>query len=68
MSNKDLQRVTKSLSYIGQAVSRRSLPPHCHRHHITQKVKVPMESCPNVRDMRVDSYTVVVTTAPGNSI
>ena len=45
MSNKDLQRVTESVSYIGQTSSHRSsLPPHCH--HITQKVKVPMESCP----------------------
>ena len=26
MSNKELQRVTESVSYIGQAISRRSLP------------------------------------------
>ena len=38
MSNKDLQRVTESVSYIGQAVSRRALP--ARRNHITQKVKV----------------------------
>ncbi len=39
MSNKDLQRVTKSVSYIGQAISRRSL--FARRNHITQKGKVP---------------------------
>jgi hypothetical protein len=38
MSDKDLQRVTESVSYIGQAVSRRSLP--ARRNYITQKVKV----------------------------
>lgn len=39
MSNKDLQRVTKSMFYIGQAsIPRRSLPSR--RNHITQKVKV----------------------------
>ena len=39
MSNKDLQRVTESVSYkIGQATSRRSLPTR--RNHITQKVRI----------------------------
>lgn len=38
MSNKDLQRVTESVSYIGQAPSRRILSPR--RPHITQKVKI----------------------------
>ena len=38
MSDKDLQRVTESVSYIGQAISRRSLPGR--RNHITQKVKI----------------------------
>ena len=38
MSNKDLQRVTESVSYIGQAISRRSLP--ARRHHVTLKVRV----------------------------
>jgi hypothetical protein len=39
MSNKDLQRVTESVSYIGQAsIPRRSLPSR--RNHNTQKVKV----------------------------
>jgi len=44
MSNKDLQRVTESVSYIGQAISRRSLP--AHRNHITQKVKVAGQRTP----------------------
>ena len=38
MSNKDLQRVTECVSYIGQEPSRRTLPPR--RHHITQKLKI----------------------------
>jgi len=38
MSDKDLQRVTKSVSYIGQIASRRSLLHLCN--HITQKTKV----------------------------
>jgi hypothetical protein len=38
MSSKDLQRVTKCVSDIGQAASRRSLPPR--RHHVTQKVRI----------------------------
>ena len=38
MSNKDLQRVTKCVSDIGQAAVRRSLP--ARRLHITQKVKI----------------------------
>lgn len=38
MSDKDLQRVTKCVSDIGQAISRRSLP--ARRNHITQKVKI----------------------------
>ena len=38
MSNKDLQRVTKSVSDIGQATSRHSLSPR--RHHVTQKVRI----------------------------
>jgi ribonucleoside-diphosphate reductase alpha chain len=38
MSDKDLQRVTKYVSDIGQADSRRSLPPR--RKHITQKVRI----------------------------
>ncbi|NOT95584.1 MAG: hypothetical protein HOP00_04665 [Nitrospira sp.] len=38
MSNKDLQRVTKSVSDIGQTASRRALP--ARRPHITQKVKI----------------------------
>lgn len=38
MSSKDLQRVTESVSYIGQAPSRRSLP--ARRRHVTQKVRI----------------------------
>ncbi|MEO5631790.1 MAG: hypothetical protein ABIQ24_03700 [Nitrospiraceae bacterium] len=38
MSDKYLQRVTESVSYIGQGSARRSLP--ARRNHITQKVKV----------------------------
>ena len=39
MSNKDLQRVTESVSYIGQAsMPRRSLPSR--RNHITQKMRI----------------------------
>lgn len=38
MSDKDLQRVTESVSDIGQAVSRRALP--ARRNHITQKVQI----------------------------
>ena len=39
MSDKDLQRVTKCVSDIGQASARsRSLP--ARRNHITQKVKI----------------------------
>ena len=38
MSNKDLQRVTESVSYIGQAVSRR--PLSARRNHVTQKIKI----------------------------
>jgi hypothetical protein len=38
MSDKDLQRVTESVSDIGQASVRRSLP--ARRNHITQKVNV----------------------------
>ena len=38
MSKKHLQRVTESVSYIGQTVSRRSLPT-CPP-HITQKVNI----------------------------
>src|SRR5262249_42043866 len=37
MSDKDLQRVTKCVSYIGQEHSRRLLPTR--RNHCTQKVK-----------------------------
>jgi hypothetical protein len=37
MSDKDLQRVTKCVSYIGHASMRRSLPT---RRHITQKITV----------------------------
>ncbi len=39
MSDKDLQRVTEYVSYIGQAAARRRSLPAC-RHHITQKVKI----------------------------
>jgi hypothetical protein len=67
MSERDLQRLTNSVDYIDHGpIPRRAIP--ARRNHVTQKVKVPMESCPNVPDMRVDSYIVVVTTAPGNSI
>ena len=38
MSNKELQRVTESVSYIGHDSARRPLPSR--RHHITQKVKI----------------------------
>ena len=38
MSDKDLQRVTESVSYIGQASARRPLPDR--RNHITQKVRI----------------------------
>jgi len=39
MSDKDLQRVTECVSYIGQAAARRrSLP--ARRNHITQKVRI----------------------------
>lgn len=38
MSDKDLQRVTKCVSDIGQPASRRSLP--ARRHHVTQKVRI----------------------------
>lgn len=38
MSDEDLQRVTASVSYIGQPSSRRSLPSR--RNHITQKVRI----------------------------
>ena len=42
MSNKDLQRVTESVSYIEQAsMPRRSVPPR--RNHITQKVRIAGE-------------------------
>ena len=41
MSNKDLQRVTESVSYIGQAVLRRSLP--ARRNHITQRIRIAVE-------------------------
>jgi len=39
MSDKDLQRVTKCVSDIGQAVPRRRAL-HARRHHITQKMKI----------------------------
>jgi hypothetical protein len=39
MSDKDLQRVTASVSDIGQAVSRRRTLP-ARRHYITQKIKI----------------------------
>ena len=38
MSDKDLQRVTASVSDIGQAVSRRAFP--ARRNHIAQKVRI----------------------------
>ena len=38
MSNKDLQRVTECVSYIGQDVSRQLLP--ARRHNVTQKIKI----------------------------
>ena len=38
MSDKDLQQLTECVSDIGQAPSRRSLPPR--RNHITQKVRI----------------------------
>jgi hypothetical protein len=38
MSDKDLQRVTKWASYIGQAVLRRFLPTP--RHHITRRMDI----------------------------
>ena len=38
MSNKHLQRVTESVSYIGQTPSHRPLP--ARRYHVTQKVKI----------------------------
>jgi hypothetical protein len=38
MSDKDLQRVTESVSYVGKRSARRSLPTR--RLHITQKVKI----------------------------
>ena len=38
MSDKDLQRVTECVSYIGQHSARRSLP--ARRNHITQKVRI----------------------------
>ena len=38
MSDKDLQRVTRCVSDIGQASVRHSLPPR--RNHITQKIKI----------------------------
>src|SRR5262245_21480715 len=38
MSDKDLQRVTRSVSYIGQENSRRFIPTR--RNHIKQKVNV----------------------------
>ena len=42
MSNKDLQRVTESLSYIGHASEpRRSLS--IRRNHITQKVRISVQ-------------------------
>ena len=52
MSERDLQRLTNSVDYIDHGpIPRRAIP--ARRNHVTQKVKVPMESCPNVRDMRV---------------
>jgi hypothetical protein len=38
MANKDLQRVTESVSYIGHASPRYPLPSR--RNHITQKVRI----------------------------
>ena len=47
MSDKDLQRVTESLPYIGQAVLRRPLPNR--RNHITQKVRIARQRTPYPR-------------------
>ena len=41
MSDKDLQRVTESVSYIGQTSARRTLPSR--RRHITHKVRIAVE-------------------------
>lgn len=49
MSDKDLQRVTEYVSDIGQAASRRSLPPR--RNHITQKVRIA-----NLRTLYIAIY------------
>ena len=39
MSDKDLQRVTECVSYIGQGSARRR-PPPVRRHYSTQKIKI----------------------------
>ncbi len=45
MSNKDLQRVTESLSYIGQALAR-CHPLPARSDHITQKIKIAGQPTP----------------------